>query len=261
MSDAPVDQAGIPKMMNDQLPDMDAGTWNSRAPSEVDFWSRWVETSGAKWPAGFKRKTDPEAPLLPEIEDFLSELGAGHSGTVEILDIGSGPLSVVGHLSPKHTVQLTLIDPLAEQYNEILDAAGVDGRLPRPQTGYFETALGQLGANRFDVVWCRNSLDHSLDPLLGLHNLIAMCKTGGGVLLKFHPNEADRGNYGGLHQWNLDKCENAIVLKQKNRELDLTPLLLAQNLLSISISNAGDVEVRLQKVRDPNLSQAMMQAV
>jgi len=251
-------------MTDNLLPKMGTAAWDTRADSEVDFWRNWVSSKGGKWPEDFQRRTDPETPLIEAIADQLEEMNLSQPHTAEVLDIGSGPLSLLGYSSPNQAINLTLVDPLAEAYNVILDNAGITG-VPRPQKGYFETALGQLGENRFDVVWCRNALDHSIDPLLGLHSLIAMCRPGGRVILSFHPNEADTGNYGGLHQWNLNNQDGKICLSQKGLELDLTPLLSQQEVLSVSQydqagKDKGDVTIKLKKTCDPNLSQAMMLA-
>lgn len=249
-------------MAEADVPKMDIDAWKDRAQSEVGFWQHWVQSKGDQWPDDFNARANPETPLLAELQHFLDELGTDRAAPTEILDIGSGPLSILGYKSPGREIRLTLVDPLASSYNQILDQGGIAG-VPRPQTGYFESALGQFGENRFDVVWCRNALDHSIDPLLGLHNLISMCKIGGGLMLSFHPNEADGGDYEGLHQWNLDKRGDRIILAQKGQEVDLTPLLRAQKLLSItqegtSTNFKGMIRIRLQKLRASNLSQAMM---
>ncbi|TDK42211.1 class I SAM-dependent methyltransferase [Antarcticimicrobium luteum] len=251
-------------MSTADLPEMDKDAWKDRAKNEAQFWRHWVRSSGGKWPEDFENRTNPNAPLINEITTFLDDLGTDRNAPVEILDIGSGPLSILGYVSPEREARLTLIDPLADVYNQILDNAGVEG-VPRPRTGFFETAPGALGENKFDIVWCRNSLDHSIDPLLGLHNLIAMCKVGGGIILRFHPNEAEGGGYEGLHQWNLDKRDDRMVLSQKGLMLDLTPLIEAQKILSFTQiigadGQKGMVTVKLQKLRDPNLSQAVMRA-
>jgi 2-polyprenyl-3-methyl-5-hydroxy-6-metoxy-1,4-benzoquinol methylase len=252
-------------MADNILPNMGLDAWDNRAQSEINFWRNWVRSGGGRWPEDFERRTDPTTPLNEAIQAQLDDMAFDRTKVAEVLDIGSGPLSLLGYSSPDKVVNLTLVDPLAKAYNAILDEAGISG-VPRPQEGYFETTLGQLGKDRFHVVWCRNALDHSIDPLLGLYNLIAMCTPGGRLILSFHPNEADTGNYQGLHQWNLNKQNDKILLAQKGLELDLSQLLSQQEILSVSQKgnygdDKGDVTVVLRKTCDPNLSQAMMQAL
>lgn len=244
-----------------ELPDMGKDSWVERSSEEVGFWHNWILTRGHKWPEDFKLRTDPNRPVIDPIRNFIFELGKTPGDATSVLDIGSGPLTMLGNVSGDRKIDLTLVDPLAEEYNRLLDKVDVSG-VPRPQVGYFETASSQFGAESFDVVWCCNSLDHSLDPLLGLFNLLDVCRIGGGLILKFHPNEADGGNYAGLHQWNLDLQEGKIILSQKGRSVNLMPLLEQQEILGISQfgngADKGSITVRVKKTTACNLSQCLL---
>ena len=163
-----------------------------------------------------------------------------------------------------HDIDLTVVDPLADDYNRLLDQTNVTG-VPRPVAGYFETATAQFGPDAFDVVWCCNSLDHSIDPVLGLFNLLNVCRTGGGLLLSFHPNEAEGGNYGGLHQWNLDLVDDRLTLSQKGKSVDLARILEQQNVVSQrqfghggAKSGKGRVMIKIKKTTECNLSQCLI---
>lgn len=243
---------------------MDPDAWRARSSQEVNFWENWVKTGGSQWPDGFKRKTNPDAPLIGTAEAFLTELGHDPARVCKVLDIGSGPLSYVGTKSDTYSIDLTIVDPLADDYNRLLDAKGVTG-VARPQEGYFETATRQFGTNAFDLVWCFNSLDHSMDPLLGLFNLLSVCRIGGGLILSFHPNEADRGKYQGLHQWNLDYQEDKIVMSQMGRQMNLMPLLEQQQIVSltqleddIAGGGKGPILLKVKKTTECNLSQCFI---
>ena len=246
------------------LPNMDIDSWRERSAEEVNFWENWIFTERSRWPQEYKRRTDPTTPMAKEVENFLDGLGLPADRTVKILDIGAGPLSFIGTNSEKYTIDLTVVDPLAEEYNRLLDQKNVTG-VPRPERGYFETATTQFGAEAFDLVWSRNSLDHALDPVLGLFNLLNVCRIGGGLLLSFHPNEAEGGNYAGLHQWNLDYRDGEVVLSQKDRMVSLMPLLQQQKIVSISQpektqkkAGKGRVNIKVEKIVECNLSQCLI---
>jgi len=77
----------------------------------------------------------------------------------------------------------------------------------------------------FDVVWARNSLDHSYDPLMCIYQAYRVLKTGGTMIIVFHPNEADHGNYQGLHNWNFDVRNDAFVIESRRHLVDVSRLL------------------------------------
>jgi len=249
-------------MADADIPEMNRDTWTERSEHEMGFWNSWVASEGMKWKEGYQRKTDPNATLAPMVENFLPTIGFAPGAHVKILDIGSGPLSWIGTKSDNYTIDLTAVDPLADQYNAMLDRKGVSG-VGRPVKGFFEDALWQLGANQYDIVWSANSLDHSIDPVLGLFNIINVCKIGGGVILMFHPNEAEGEDYNGLHQWNLDVIDGALILHQKGRKFSLMPLI--ENQSNVSVQRIGNsdkdkakIVVKFKKTQDANISQAVM---
>lgn len=251
-------------MTLEDLPNMDPDAWRARASEEVGFWQNWIRTEGAAWPEGYKRKTDPNAPLVPMVRNFLKEISFSFNRPVKILDIGSGPLSYVGTRCADYDVDLTVVDPLAAEYNKLLDEKNVTG-VQRPEHGFFETAVQQFGTNTFDVVWCFNSLDHSIDPVAGLFNLLSVCRIGGGMILSFHPNEADEGGYQGLHQWNLDFEDGDMIVSQKGRKFSLMPLLRQQSIMALwrasetdKANDKGRVYLRVKKTSECNLSQAVI---
>ena len=249
-------------MADTVLPDMGHDAWNERSDSEVGFWDRWIAEDGYKWPKDFIRRTDPQAPLTPQLANLVDKIDLARPGHIDILDIGAGPLSYVGLQHPGHTIDLTVADPLAERYNRLLDDKGITG-VPRPVEGYFETALAQFGPERFDMIWCCNSLDHSLDPVLGLANLLGVCRTGGVLLLSFHPDEAEQGNYKGLHQWNLHARDERIWLTQKDREFCLSRLIDPHNVIfrmGMAKNNTRKERIVLgiRKMADVNISQAVL---
>ncbi|MDZ7711052.1 MAG: class I SAM-dependent methyltransferase [Roseovarius sp.] len=243
-------------------PKSDEAVWRARADEEVGFWRKWIRSGGMRWKEGFERKTDPNAPLAPLIAQLLPDLTLTTGQTLEILDIGSGPLSWVGTSHPDFTVNVTAVDPLADEYNAELDNKGVTG-VGRPIKGYFETALWQLGAARFDVVWCANSLDHSIDPVIGLYNIINLCRPGGGVILMFHPDEAEREAYVGLHQWNLNIDNERLMLTRKGRTFDLMSMIAGQQDVKLrKMGGVGKdkprVVVSFRKDADCNLSELLI---
>ena len=240
--------------------------WKKNTPSEIKFWDKWINNKGDQWPADYIRRTDPNSELVGWILELINEADIEVTNNLKILDIGSGPLSYVGYKSDKYIIDLTVVDPLANEYNSLLDKNNIKN-VPRPQKGYFETAIHDFGENSFDIIWCLNSLDHSIDPLIGLYNLLTVCRIGGGVVLSFHRNEAEIGDYQGLHQWNLDSLEKeGLILTAHNKKINLQGLLDQQfykfNFLAAGNGgHKGRVVYFIKKLKNCNLSQAIMTAM
>ena len=221
-----------------------------------------MNNKGDQWPEDYIRRTNPNSELVGWIYDLINETNIETTKNLKILDIGSGPLSYVGYKSDKYSIDLTVVDPLANEYNYLLDKNNIK-YVPRPQKGYFETAIHDFGENKFDIVWCINSLDHSIDPLVGLYNLLTVCKIGGGLVFSFHRNEGEMGGYKGLHQWNLDILDNeGLILTAHDKKLNLQGLLDQQifKLLNFAAKDGdkGRVLYFIKKIKSCNLSQAIM---
>ncbi|AXI46099.1 hypothetical protein C1J03_08755 [Sulfitobacter sp. SK012] len=126
-----------------------------------------------------------------------------------------------------------------------------------PIKGFFEGALWQPGANKYDKVWSASSLDHSNDPVLGLFNLISICRIGGGAIMMLRPNDAEGEDYKGLHQWNLDNIfDGELILHQLGRRFSMMPLLRPQGDLVVQNVAASERDkakliVKFKKRRMP----------
>ena len=175
---------------------------------EIAFWDHWLSTRGFNWPEDYRRKTDPRARILiprrymPREATRLRRFVPGARPRISILDVGSGPLSLVGTRLPGVKVELVAVDPLADEYTELLDRHRV--RPPvRTRPCPAEAVADVLGEARFDLVYCQNALDHTEDPLAGLEQMVRTVKPCRWVLLKHVIDEGENEGYGGLHDWNF----------------------------------------------------------
>jgi SAM-dependent methyltransferase len=186
---------------------------------EVQFWCEWLDTGGLQWPEDFRFAMDPEAevadPLLREI------LEASPRARVSILDVGAGPLTGVGARYRGKDLAVTAVDLLAREYDCILRERGIDPRI-RTQPVSGEDLLERFLPDSFDVAFARNALDHALDPLPIIENMVAVVRTGGYVVLRHAPNEAVTERYEQLHQWNFDERDGrCIVWRRPGHERDV----------------------------------------
>lgn len=176
-------------------------TWNAALPEEIKFWRNWIETKGLNWKDSYAWRVDPDYEFYPHLRPFVN---VPEGGTVRVLDVGAGPLTVLGKNWPGRKLDIVAVDPLAEQYDKLLAEYNVVP-LVRTQTGHGERLLEIFPESSFDLVFAENCLDHSYDPLLCLSQMLAVVKPGCYVATDHLVNEGKNESYEGLHQWNFDQ--------------------------------------------------------
>jgi hypothetical protein len=62
------------------------------------------------------------------------------------------------------------------------------------------------------VAFARNALDHALDPLPIIHNMVAVVRPGCYVVLRHAVNEAVTEDYEQLHQWTFDERDGRCIV-------------------------------------------------
>jgi SAM-dependent methyltransferase len=197
--------------------------WESGKSSEVEFWRRYLVTKGLEWPDDYASRLDPEHSFHERLLKFLPPHGPS-SEPIAVLDVGAGPLSVLGRQVPGRTIELTAVDALANEYDRLLDEVRL--RPPvRTQQCAVEKLLDLFKPDQFDFVYMQNALDHSLDPLLGILQMLAVVKPGCHVVLFHAVNEAEVEHYEGLHQWNFYDVEKKFVIWNPSVNICVSDLL------------------------------------
>jgi SAM-dependent methyltransferase len=198
--------------------------WRARTKSEVEFWADWL--LGA--PGTEQWATDRELRLAPdtEIRDPLvrGELERMPAEEISILDVGAGPLTILGYRYPGKTLTIVPVDPLADQYDRLLRDAHLEPPI-RTLAVPGEALLEHFGRHRFDIAYATNSLDHSADPLSIISNMVSVVRPGGTVLLRHKRNEGESARYGGLHQWNFDVVDGELLVWNNAVEVNVSTAL------------------------------------
>ena len=211
--------------------------WRGKGVShEVDFWTRWFTTKGLYWPDDYRRRLDPDSQLDESlIVERLPELGE----EVSILDVGAGPLTILGKRYPGKTLRITPVDPLAREYDRLL--AGYEVEAPiRTEFCPGEWLLKKFPPGGFDIAYARNSIDHSYDPAAIIRNMVTLVKPGGYVLLRHVRREGEHQKYSGFHQWNLDVEDGHFVLWNRVSNRDLTEELAQFASIDAYRDDSGD---------------------
>lgn len=220
--------------------------WLDGIDYEIGFWRDWVETRGGQWPGDFTGRLDPDRSIDPALFD-----GMDISRTQHVLDVGAGPASFFGYKLNGTPIELTACDPLAPQYAEISAKSGVDWPVVTV-SGFAEDLSVFFPRSHFDMVVCRNALDHSFDPVRGIEEMLLVLRDGGRINLMHYANEAEGGQYVGFHQWNFDVVEGRGIIWNRTHNIDLIERFGDYAEISCTKQERW-VHFRFDKKRDPEL--------
>jgi SAM-dependent methyltransferase len=202
--------------------------WKANLPSEVAFWDKWIENKGGMYSNDFKKCIDPDLELQPEISLFVT------SEQTKLLDVGAGPLTVLGKKWKGRKLNITAVDPLGDEYARLLKKYNVT---PIVQTQQLcaEQLTEMFQPNFFDISHAANCLDHSYDPVLAIEQMLMVTREGGVVILRHEFNEGSNELYRGLHQWNFNERNGDFVVSAPARpETNISRLLADRAVVSIS---------------------------
>ena len=93
-------------------------SWNQGLFYEMEYWIEYLVTHGQQWKEDFKMRVDPKSPLRENL--IIDRLNQVNSDSISILDVGAGPMTVIGKVFSGKNLNITAIDPLADKFNRIL---------------------------------------------------------------------------------------------------------------------------------------------
>ena len=206
--------------------------WKLALPCEEKFWERWLAEQGGEYGDSFRDRLNP---LLGLQEHVRGLIRADEGALVRILDVGAGPLTVLGKVWRGRRVEITAVDPLANDYSRLLKKHDVVGPV---KTVYCEgeRVAERFDENRFDLVYSRNALDHAHNPVAAIAAMVRVCKPGCVTLLEHLVNEGETEKYYGLHQWNFNVEGGRFVIWNKIRKSDVAEELGAAGVVEASVN-------------------------
>ena len=212
--------------------------WVHRAGlrGELSWWRGYIATSGGAWPEDLRQRLDPDAPLLePLIADRLDRFD-GRS--VRVLDVGAGPVSVLGKTHGDVRLDVTAVDPLGKQYARLLAKAGIAPPVPTLACKG-EDVAARFGPNAFHVAYSRNAIDHSADPLAIVSAMTDTVIPGGFVALRHYRCEAETNGYIDLHNWNFDVESGSLLIWGPYGSYDLSAELSGKATVTCWLSESS----------------------
>lgn len=208
--------------------------WRDGVREELEYWKKVLATKGLEWPDAYRELLAPDTPLQSELTELLQPT---QDRELRLLDIGAGPLTVLGKTMPGRSLSIVATDALAEEYDKLLNYYGVQPPV-RTIECPGEQLLERFSRNYFHLVYARNCLDHSIDPLSIIRIAIQLTRPDGCVVLHHWPCEAERAGYAGLHQWNFDFRRGKTLLWRPGTRYHLETDLA--NIVSVSSRVLGN---------------------
>lgn len=198
-----------------------------------------------QWPRDYARRVDPGTPVHAWIAESARRVA--REGRVRILDVGAGPITEMGYRLEGFDLSIDATDPLAPSYAALLAEHGVS---PPVATRFapMEDLRLFVPEAAYDLVHCRNALDHSLDPVRGIEQMLAAARVGGVVMLLHYGDEAEREAYTGLHQWNMALRDGGtrFVVWNRSGEVDVAAALRCPCRVAC-VGEGGWVNVFIEK--------------
>ena len=183
---------------------MDCRPLDPRFQSELNFWDTELSLNGT-YPEPILNRLIPERMdrefpwyLVPRIEELRGLLGS----IPRVLDVGSGPLSMLAHGHRQGILRLTAADPLAMKYYDLLKKYNHSANCALVECRG-EDLVHCFGPNTFDLVWIHNALDHSQDPAKVVRQMTAVLRSGGYLVIQGWTREGTTELWNGLHQHDL----------------------------------------------------------
>jgi len=168
--------------------------------SEIDYWDKELSLSGA-YPQAIINRTSRDL-MKKEYPQILEKYRKKMHGKLRVLDVGSGPLSMLAYGFYNNLFDLDCVDPLGEVYKKLLKKhnLSVDYNIFASPG---ESLSLNLPKRKYDMVWIHNALDHTKRPREVMAQMEKMLKTGGYLFVLGWANEGTMEGFLGLHQHDL----------------------------------------------------------
>lgn len=227
---------------------------------QIESWANGVGYEVAHWNSALSIKKRSES-ILERIQknsnivlegcNIESLIKFNNNEKPIVLDVGCGMSYKTGTAINGNETDFRYIDPLAEFYNDILDKKNLP--FPRISFGMVEYLSSFVEKNSVSFIMINNALDHSFDPVKGIMECMSVLKTEGILYLYHYKNEAERENYRGFHQFNID-CENGDLICWNNEKNTNISKMLSE-YAKVEVVDLGDyVATVINKKKDLNIN-------
>ncbi len=178
--------------------------------SEECYWSDWLQDN---W-ADISSK-ESWAKIFPDrLGYYIDELSKSAGRSIKLLEIGSGPISILAYAVQEKLCDVVAIDPLADFYKKMMKGFGYSYPVV-PVKGTAERLLDVVCEDSFDIAYSSNALDHAKSPKVCLDNIYHVIKPGGYIFLEGYSREGTNMKWWGLHKHDIFPNGERLCCKDK----------------------------------------------
>ena len=214
--------------------------WIDGIPYEIAYWNSLLKIKKSREGLFAWSKAGEEVSVGQfDLPVFLRRWKMQNSGNPVILDVGCGISYYMGDKLDGEILDVHFIDPLAPFYNKLLSRYNI--RKPPIEFGMIEYLSAFYPEQNVAFIQVQNALDHCSNPLKGIFECLNCLAVGGILYLKHFINEAERENYRGFHQFNIDNVAGQLVIWNKNERYDVGEL--TKDFCRITLVNGENNEI------------------
>ncbi len=203
--------------------------WEHGRGEELDYWNQVLRGQGGpgRYRTELLERADPHREFPRWLAGYITTSALEDA---RILDIGAGPISILGWRLDGVQLNISAIDALADEFNDMLETYGI---YPPVKTEQLEAEriCERFPSDFFDLIHCRNALDHCYDPVRIVRHVMRLLKPDATMIVCSKTNEAVENNYLGFHQWNIDATGTEVIIWRPGTE----------HVLAGIIGNVGEV--------------------
>jgi SAM-dependent methyltransferase len=174
--------------------------------SELRFWNEYL---AARPPCAASPELRARV-FPPALRDCLRDLRQDGAPALRVLELGSGPVSLLGAGVENGWFELVAVDPLATEYAAMMQRHGLAYPV-RPVAGQGEALLDVVAQDSFDIAYSGNAIDHAASPFDCVRNLARAVRPGGRIVLEGFCHEGTNAGWEGLHQHDLAAEDGHLV--------------------------------------------------
>lgn len=148
------------------------------------------------------------------------ELTSFQNKKIRLLDICCGPFPKSGIFAEDYTIERTLVDTLSESYHSMLKENSIKTYEQKIICCNVEELHNNFSMNSFEIIYSKNALDHTYNPIEAIANLINLITHNGVIILEHYINEGKYTNYYGLHQWDFNVENGDFIISNYDKTVN-----------------------------------------